>query len=155
MAPTVPPPDGQRWTDGPGNPGRTSPPVRAGRRGPALIHQVKTEWFTLADRFAAETPLVSEQIRLDRLTGQLKLELQYVLQRRYDDRQGKLTPDVVMRVVRTLAAAGLGSLLHHDEDTCHDWARSTITDTRSRGFLSYASRLIADLAEAGGWDTCE
>jgi len=57
-----------------------------------------------------------------------------------------------MRVVRTLAAAGVGSLLHHDEDTWHDWARSTINDTRSRGFLSYASRVIADLAEAGGWD---
>lgn len=105
-----------------------------------------------ADRFAAEAPLASEQIRLDRLIGQLKLELQYVLQRRHDDRQGKLTPDVVMRVVKALAAAGVGSLLHHDEDTWHDWARSTINDTRSRGFLSYASRVIADLAEAGGWD---
>lgn len=62
-----------------------------------------------ADRFAAETPLASEQIRLDRLTGQLKLELQYVLQRRHDDRQGKLTPDVVMRVVKALAAIGVGS----------------------------------------------
>jgi integrase len=105
-----------------------------------------------ADRFAAETPLASEQIRLDRLTGQLKLELQYVLQRRHDDRQGKLTPDVVMRVVKALAAIGVGSLLNHDEDIWHDWARSTINDTRSRGFLSYASRVIADLAEAGGWD---
>ena len=48
----------------------------------------------------AEIPLASEMIRLDRLTPQLKLEMQYVLQRRHDDRQGKLTPDVVMRVVR-------------------------------------------------------
>ncbi len=105
-----------------------------------------------ADHFAAETPLASEQIRLDRLAGQLKLELQFVLQRRRDDRQGKLTPDVVMRVVKALAAAGVGSLLDHDEDTWQGSARSTINDTRSRGFLSYASRVIADLAEAGGWD---
>jgi hypothetical protein len=35
-----------------------------------------------ADRFAAETPLASEMIQLDRLGPQLKLELQYVLQRR-------------------------------------------------------------------------
>ena len=28
----------------------------------------------------------------------------------------------------------------------------TINDTRSRGFLGYASRVIADLAEAGGWE---
>ena len=105
-----------------------------------------------ADRFAAETPLASEQIRLDRLAGQLKLEMQYVLQRRHDDRQGKLTPDVVMRVVRALADADVGSLLDHDEDTWHDPARSTINDTRSRGFLGYASRVIADLAKAGGWE---
>ena len=105
-----------------------------------------------ADRFAAEAPLASEQIRLDRLTGQLKLELQYVLQRRRDDRQGKLTPDVVMRVVKALSAADVDSLLDHDEDTWHDSARSMINDSRSRGFLSYASRVIAALAEAGGWE---
>ncbi len=69
-----------------------------------------------ADRFAAETPLASEMIQLDRLAPQLKLELQYVLQRRHDDRQGKLTPDVVMRVVRALAAATVDSLLDHDEE---------------------------------------
>ena len=75
-----------------------------------------------------------------------------MLQRRHDDRQGKLTPDVVMRVVRVLADADVGSLLDHDEDTWHDPARSTINDTRSRGFLGYASRVIADLAKAGGWE---
>jgi len=68
-----------------------------------------------ANRFA-ETTLASEVIRLDRLTPQLKLEMQYVLQRRHDERQGKLTPGVVMRVVRMLAAADVASLLDHDED---------------------------------------
>ena len=105
-----------------------------------------------ADRFAAETPLASEMIQLDRLGPQLKLELQYVLQRRHDDRQGKLTPDVVMRVVRALAAATVDSLLDHDEEAWHERTRLTINDTRSRGFLGYASRVIADLAEAGGWE---
>ena len=104
------------------------------------------------DRFAAETPLASEVIRLDRLTGQLKLEMQYVLQRRHDDRQGKLTPDVVMRVVRALAAADVGSLLDHDEDAWQERTRPTINDTRARGFFGYAFRVIADLAEAGGWE---
>lgn len=105
-----------------------------------------------ADRFAAENPLASEQIRLDRLSPQLKLEMQYVLQRRRDAREGKLSPDVVMRVVKTLAAADVDSLLDHDEDNWHDEAQSMINDSRSRGFLSYACRVIADLAEAGGWE---
>ena len=105
-----------------------------------------------ADRFAAETPLASEMIRLDGLAPQLKLEMQYVLQRRHDDRQGKLTPDVVMRVVRALADAAVGSLLDHDEDAWHERTRLPINDTRSRGFLGYASRAVADLAEAGGWE---
>ena len=92
-----------------------------------------------ADCFAAETPLASEVIRLDRLAPQLKLEMQYVLQRRHDDRQGKLTPDVVMRVVRALVDADVGSLLDHDEDAWHERTRLPINDTRSRGFLGYAS----------------
>ena len=78
-----------------------------------------------ADHFA-ETPLASEMIRLDRLTPQLKLEMQYALQRRHDDRQGKLTPDVVMRVVRALADAKVSSLLDHDEDTWHERIRSAM-----------------------------
>jgi integrase len=105
-----------------------------------------------AGRFAAGTPLASEMIRLDGLAPQLKLELQYVLQRRHDDRQGKLTPDVVMRVVRALATAKVDSLLDHDEETWHERTRLTINDTRSRGFLGYACRVIADLVKAGGWE---
>ena len=104
-----------------------------------------------ADHFA-ETPLASEMIRLDRLTPQLKLEMQYVLQRRHDDRQGKLTPDVVMRVVRALADANVSSLLDHDEDTWHERIRWGRQDTRARGLFGYAYRAVADLAEAGGWE---
>lgn len=105
-----------------------------------------------ADGFAAETPLAGEMIRLDRLTGQLKLEMQYVLQRRHDDRQGKLTPDVVMRVVRALADANVGSLLDHGEDAWRERTQLPINDSCARGFLGYACRVIADLADAGGWE---
>jgi integrase len=105
-----------------------------------------------ARRFADTRVLAGETIRLDRLGTQVKLELQYVLQRRHDERQGSLTPDVVMRVVRLLAAVNVTSLLDHDEDTWRDLAGTTANDTRSRGFLNYAHRTIADLAEAGGWE---
>ncbi|MBV8349787.1 MAG: tyrosine-type recombinase/integrase [Mycolicibacterium sp.] len=107
------------------------------------------------DEFAehfAQTPLASEMIRLDRLTPQLKLEMQYVLQRRHDERQGKLTPEVVMRVVRALADANASSLLDHDEDTWHEQIRWGRKDTRAQGLFGYAYRAVADLAEAGGWE---
>lgn len=89
---------------------------------------------------------------LGSLTPQLKLEMQYVLQHRRDERLGKLAPTNVARVVRPLAQAGVGSLLDHDEDTWREHSTSLRTDTRSRGLLIYAHRTIMDLAEAGGWE---
>ena len=83
-----------------------------------------------ANRFAETRHLASEVIRLDRLNPQLKLEIQYVLQRRHDERQGKLTPHVVMRVVRTLAEADVASLLDHDEDAWNERIPLLINDNR-------------------------
>jgi integrase len=105
-----------------------------------------------ADRFAATRRLASEVIRLDRLNPQLKLEMQYVLQRRHDERQGKLTPHVVMRVVRMLVEADVASLLDHDEDAWNEQIQLLINDNRARGLFGYAYRAIADLAEPGGWE---
>ena len=62
-------------------------------------------------------------IRLDLLAPQLKLEMQYVLQRRHDERRGKLAPHVVNRVVRLLASGPVTSLLDNDEDTWRDRGR--------------------------------
>ena len=73
--------------------------------------------------------------------------MQYMLQHRHDDRDGKLTPDVVTRVVRALAAAAVGSLLDHDEDAWHERI-GTVNDTSLRGLLGYAPRVVADLAES-------
>jgi integrase len=104
-----------------------------------------------ADHFA-EVPPISETIHLDLLPPQLKLEMQYVLQRRHDDRQGKLTTHVVMRLVRALADANVGSLLDYDEQAWKKricWGRK---DSRAQGLLGYAHRTVADLAEAGGWE---
>ena len=105
-----------------------------------------------AGRFAEVISLASETIRLDQLPPQLRLEMQYVLQRRHDERQGKLEPDVVMRVVRQLANTGAGSLLDCDEQAWRQRIGLPRNDSRARGFLGYACRAVADLAEAGGWE---
>jgi hypothetical protein len=78
--------------------------------------------------------------------------MQYVLQARHDECRGKVTPDVVMRVVRFLADSPVTSLTDHDEDIWRQHGRSALNDSRSRGFLGYAYRKVADLAEAGGWE---
>ncbi len=104
-----------------------------------------------ADHFA-DSPLVGATVRLDRLAPHLRLEVQYVLQSRHDDRQAKLTPDVVMRMVRRLADANLTSLLDHDEQTLRERIQFGGKDSCARGLLGYAFRTIADLAETGGWE---
>jgi integrase len=103
-------------------------------------------------RFAELAATADETIRLDQLDAQLKLEMQYVLQARHDERRGKLTPTVVMRVVRLLADAPVTSMTDYDEHAWRQHGRTMVNDCRSRGFLSYAYRKVADLAEVGGWE---
>lgn len=105
-----------------------------------------------AARFASTEIPPNETIVLGSLTPQLKLEMQYVLQYRHDERRGKLTPTIVARVVRLLAQAGVASLLDHDEDAWREHSASLRADTRARGLLIYAYRTVVDLAEAGGWE---
>jgi integrase len=108
---------------------------------------------TFARRFA-ESPLPADElITLDRLPARLKLEMQYVLQCRHDERNGKLSPHIVMRVVRFLAQTSVTSLLDDDEDGWRQQGRSAFKDSLSRSLLGYAYRHIADLSEAGGWDS--
>lgn len=103
-------------------------------------------------RFTESSLTADETIDLGLLGGQLRLEMQYVLQTRHDERRGKVTPGVVMRVVRLLADMPVTSLTDYDEHTWHQHGRSAVRDSRTRGFLSYAYRAVADLAEAGGWE---
>ena len=66
---------------------------------------------------------------LDGLPAQLKLEMQYALQRRHDEREGKAPPYVVMIMVRFLAASGASSLLERTEQ---EW-RDAFGEARQRG----------------------
>jgi hypothetical protein len=60
-------------------------------------------------------PGYERRIRLDGLPAHLKLEVQYALQRRHDERAAKAPPIVVMNAVRVMAASGASSLLDRTE----------------------------------------
>jgi integrase len=95
-----------------------------------------------------------ERIRLDGLAPQLKLEIQYALQRRRDERTVKVQPFVVMQVVRFLAACPVTSLLEWPEETWRQQiGRPAPRDSNPRALLIFARRQLEDLAGAGGgWD---
>jgi len=92
-------------------------------------------------------------IRLDRLGPQLRLEVQYALQCRHDERTTKTSPTVVMRAVRFLATAGVSSLLDQDDDTLGGLlGPSQPQEPSARALLAYARRRVEDLADADGWE---
>ncbi|MFZ0192089.1 MAG: tyrosine-type recombinase/integrase [Streptosporangiaceae bacterium] len=94
----------------------------------------------------------NERIFLDALPAQLKLEMQYALQRRNDERAATTEPRVVMAVVRFLAGRGHGaeSLLDRTEQ---EW-RNAFGGPRGNpaALLAWSRRQVADLAEGSGWD---
>ena len=99
---------------------------------------------------AGEPGAGRERIRLGGLPAQLKLEVQYALQRRHDERAGKAPPFVVMIMVRFLAASGASSLLDLTEQ---QW-REAFGKKKSNAvaLLAWSRRQAADLAEGTGWD---
>lgn len=105
-----------------------------------------------AGRCCGEDPVpVCERICLGSLPPQLKLEIQYALQRRHDDREGKAPPRDVMAMVRLLASSGASSLLDRTEQ---EWRQQQSGKKRlkARALLAWSRREVADLAYGGGWD---
>lgn len=101
-----------------------------------------------------EVAATEEQIiRLGGLGPQLRLELQYALQCRHDQRTTKTFPAVVMALVRALADTGATSLLDRSED---EWrtriGRPAPRDSTLRALLIDAHRTVSDLAGADGWE---
>jgi integrase len=96
---------------------------------------------------------VDPRIRVDlRCLGtQLRLEVQYGLQRRRDEGKVKVWPGDVSSVVRFLAGSGVTSLLDWPEETFRQrfpWqGRYT-----ARSLLAYARGQVEDLACGTGWD---
>jgi hypothetical protein len=128
----------------------------------------------LNDFLGATSPLVGAQLRqpgkprpdgqnpppdgascvdLRGLPGQLRLEMQYVLQRRRDDLQAKTRPGTARAVVRFLTQSRARSLLDRSEQQWREaFPRPRDSAPQRHGLLTYARRQIEDLAYGHGWD---
>ncbi|MGP3938032.1 tyrosine-type recombinase/integrase [Nonomuraea sp. KM88] len=107
-----------------------------------------------ATRFSTVDIPADQVINLTELREQLRLEMQYALQCRADERTSKTPPTVVMQVVRFLATVGESSLLQASET---EWrgriGRPAPKDSNPRALLAYAHRVVSDLVDGGGWET--
>jgi len=104
-----------------------------------------------AARYLYDDPVPGhERIFVDSLPPQLRLEIQYALQRRSDERAGKAPPFIVMIMVRFLAGSGASSLLDRTEQEWRDpFGRKK---SNAIALLAWSRREVADLAEGSGWD---
>ena len=152
------------------------PPVKAPRSGSTcalercglwpqaalrLCHAHAATWKAngrpdLADfarRFEEVTTTKDESVRLGDLSDQLRLEIQFALQCRSDERAAKTSPAVVAAVVGFLATQQVVSLLDRPVDVWRPLiGRPAPKDAAPRALLVYAHRKVADLAEANGWE---
>lgn len=97
-----------------------------------------------------------ERADLGSLPRQLRLELQYVLQRRRDDNTATTRPVDIRAVARVLAASGAASLLALSEREWRSRFPAWADKAGQRAALaSYAHRQVSALAEEGqgGWDS--
>jgi integrase len=100
-----------------------------------------------------------ERIDLSGLDAHLRLEVQYALQGRHDDRAIRIAPGAVQTVVTFLAASAPPSLLDRDEDAWRQaWLdrfprrKSPGHGDSGRALLVYARRKVEELHVGRGWD---
>ncbi|MEU5431354.1 site-specific integrase [Streptomyces olivoreticuli] len=113
----------------------------------------RPELALFTESFEKERTCADEVIRLQELGPQMKLEIQYALQQRHDERASKTPPSVVMQVVRFLTDVEEASLLEASEE---HWrrriGRPAPKDSNPRALLAYARRALEDLAAGTGWE---
>ena len=103
-----------------------------------------------AGRYLDDHPVpVHERIFVDSLPPQLRLEIQYALQRRSGERAGKAPPFIVMIMVRFLASSGASSLLDRAEQ---EWREAFGKKNNAIALLAWSRRQVTDLAEGSGRD---
>lgn len=94
-----------------------------------------------------------EHLDLGALPAGLRLEVQYVLQCRGDEREARLPPREVRRFAAVLASAGASSLLERSEER---WTALRLPGRKGGGwrpFILDARRRIEALAFGAGWET--
>jgi site-specific recombinase XerD len=107
------------------------------------------------DDFAAaydDKPLPAERIDLLLLEPDLRLEMQYVLQRRRDEQQVRIQPALVQHVFHVLVRSGLHSLLEWPDDLWRERIHADRGARAARPFLTYARRQLEHLCYGSGWD---
>ena len=83
----------------------------------------------------------------------LRLEMQYVLQRRRDDLTAKTRPWIARMVVHFLCQSTARSLLDRSaQQWREEFPRPRSVASEQHGLLAYARRQIEDLAYGHGWD---
>jgi hypothetical protein len=84
----------------------------------------------------------------------LRLEVQFALQCRHDDRRATLTPQIVGPLLRRIAASGVASLLDWPIQRWeHQFPSLNRSDVnRQLGFLRYARARLEDLHQGSGWE---
>ena len=95
----------------------------------------------------------SERIDLRRLGGQLRLEVQYALQRRRDEARLRTAPGHVSKFVGALARSGVSSVLDWAEE---EWRTVPPLTPRSasqaRALVVHARREVENLCYGTGWE---
>jgi integrase len=106
-----------------------------------------------ADGFDLDPTPGHERVDLRELGPQLRLEMQYVLQRRYDQATTKTRPVTVRTVVRLLADSSVTCLLERPEHAWQQQLRDRANRaTTAHAFLLYAYHQVSDLAAGTGWE---
>jgi integrase len=117
-----------------------------------------TRWRAVGQPDAAEFAAACEadpdprmRVDLRGLDTQLRLEVQYALQRRRDEGKVKAFPGDVGSIVRFLAGSGATSLLDWPEQTLRQQFPRRPRDSAAT-LLAYTRAQVEDLAHGTGWD---
>jgi integrase len=108
-----------------------------------------------AEQFAAACEADTDprmRVDLRGLGTQLRLEVQYALQRRRDEGKARAWPGDVASVVHVLAGSGPTSLLDWPEQTLRQRFPQQGSWHRARALLAYARGQVEDLACGTGWE---
>jgi integrase len=105
---------------------------------------------TFVETFSDQGVRAEQSVQLGTLTPLLRLEMQYALQSRHDERTSKTAPAVVMQAVRIVADAAVSSLLEMSEDQWRQRVGRSMPNARA--LIVYARRKTEDLRDADGWE---